>query len=258
MRFPSRTSIALTLAAAVLASACGDDDSGGNGPGDAAQVSLSVTTSATIGSPLNLDQTVTLGADEIIVTSAQVVLKEIEFERSEASSTCEDDVSGGSDDCEELEVGPILLDLPLDGGIAQEFAVVVDTGHFDELEFKVHKPEDGGDAADQAFLAANPDFQGVSIRVEGTWNGTPFTFESDLDVEQEFDLAPPLVIAQSASVNVTLKVNLGEWFVNATRDGLVDPATANTGGANEGLVKENIKVSFEAFEDDDHDGSDDD
>lgn len=256
MWFPTRTSMPLTLAAALLAAGC--SDSGGNGPNDAAQVSFSVTTSAAIGSPLSLDETVVLGADEIVITSAQVVLKEIEFERSEASSTCEDDVSGGSDDCEELEVGPILLDLPLGSGIDREFAVVVDTGHYDELEFEVHKPEDDGDAADQAFLAANPGFKDVSIRVEGTFNGTPFTYLSDLGVEQEFDLAPPLVVAESGSVNVTLKVNLGEWFVNGARDGLVDPATANKGGANEGLVKENIKVSFEAFEDNDRDGSHDD
>jgi hypothetical protein len=37
----------------------------------------------------------------------------------------------------------------------------------------------------------------------------------------------------------------------------VDPSTANHSGANEGLVKENIKTSLDAFEDEDHDGTDD-
>jgi hypothetical protein len=37
----------------------------------------------------------------------------------------------------------------------------------------------------------------------------------------------------------------------------VDPATGNKGGANESLVKENIKQSIEAFEDENHDGHDD-
>ena len=35
---------------------------------------------------------------------------------------------------------------------------------------------------------------------------------------------------------------------------LIDPATANQGGANKSLVDNNIKNSIKAFEDDDHDG----
>jgi hypothetical protein len=38
----------------------------------------------------------------------------------------------------------------------------------------------------------------------------------------------------------------------------VDPATANQGQPNENLVKDNIRRSFDAFEDDDHDGQRDD
>jgi hypothetical protein len=39
---------------------------------------------------------------------------------------------------------------------------------------------------------------------------------------------------------------------------LVDPNTANKGGQNESVVKENIKTSFKAFEDEDRDGDDSD
>jgi hypothetical protein len=45
------------------------------------------------------------------------------------------------------------------------------------------------------------------------------------------------------------------WF----RDdlgGLIDPATANKGFDNEGIVKDNIKNAMEAFEDPDEDGRD--
>jgi hypothetical protein len=38
----------------------------------------------------------------------------------------------------------------------------------------------------------------------------------------------------------------------------VDPASANEGGANENLVRDNIRASIDAFRDDDHDGHDDD
>ena len=81
------------------------------------------------------------------------------------------------------------------------------------------------------------------------------------DVEQELMLVPPLVItdtpdAPATTTNVTIRVDLAAWFVDA--DGaLIDPATANKGEPNEGLVEDNIDNSMEAFEDEDEDGEDD-
>lgn len=247
-----RINLAVTAACALAVAAC--SDSNGTGPDGRSQVSLSLATEPATAPGLSLDQTVTIGENTLVLTSAQLVLKEIEFERAESSANCADDLPDAEDDCEELEVGPVLVDLPLGAGVAQEFMVAVDTGHYDELELVIHKPEDGGDAADQAFLAAHPDFAGVSIRVTGTFNGTPFTYETDLDVEQEHDLVPPLVVAESGTANVTLMVDVSTWFLNEAKTALVDPATANVGGENEGIVKENIKQSVEAFEDDDSDG----
>ncbi len=37
-------------------------------------------------------------------------------------------------------------------------------------------------------MQANPDFLDKSIRVSGTFNGQQFTFESDLNVDQELAL----------------------------------------------------------------------
>ena len=242
---------ALIAAASLAVAACND---GGSGPDGRAQVSLSLTTEAAPAPGLSLDETVTLGENTIVIASAQLVLREIEFERAESSSDCADDLPDGDDDCEELEIGPVLVDLPLGTGVTRELTVAVDTGHYDELEFEIHKPEDDGDAADAAFLVAHPDFAGVSIRVTGTFNGTPFTYETDLDVEQEHDLVPALVVGESGTVNVTLMVDISTWFLDEAKTALVDPATANVGGENESIVKENIKQSVEAFEDDDSDG----
>jgi len=181
------------------------------------------------------------------------VLKEIELERVE---TEECDASVDNDDCEEFEVGPVLVDLPLNGGIETHVTVSAPPGSYDEIEFEIHKVSHD-DEEDADFRAQHPDMAGKSLRVAGTFNGESFTYESDLDVEQEHDLNPPLVIDESGSVNVTVKIDVSMWFVDGSGH-LVDPRTANTGGDNESLVKENIKQSVEAFEDDDHDGDDDD
>lgn len=46
------------------------------------------------------------------------------------------------------------------------------------------------------------------------------------------------------------------WFRDAN-GALIDPRSANKGGANENLVKSNIRTSIEGFEDDDRDGVED-
>lgn len=249
-----RTLIAIGLAAGLAA--CGD----GVGPGDDATVSLSFTTRAGgaaaapgFSASVMADPLVD-GTNTLVITKGEIVLREIELEH-EDSDGCDSPMD--DDGCEEFETGPILVDLPLDGSVETEVTIAPPVGTYDELEFEIHKISED-DADDAGFRADYPHMAGTSIRVEGTFNGTAFVYETDLDVEQEFDLAPPITITEtSGAVNVTVLLDLNQWF----RDGsgaLVDPATGNRGGVNESLIKENITQSVEAFEDDDHDGHDDD
>ena len=67
---------------------------------------------------------------------------------------------------------------------------------------------------------------------------------------------PPLVTTDAAAANRTLLVDLDRWFRTGAGV-LVDPATANVGLVNEGLVETNISATLHAFEDENHDGSDD-
>jgi len=68
---------------------------------------------------------------------------------------------------------------------------------------------------------------------------------------------PPATVQEGGLVNVTLRVDIGGSLLNAAKTALVDPASANTGQPNEGLVANNIQNSFDVFEDDDHDGLED-
>jgi hypothetical protein len=246
---------ALALAGAITACS---DSSGPASAGPAVQMSIATAPAVTPAPGMNMSiapVTYDDGTNTLVITQVEMVVKELELQRVEGSVTCAEDVSGEDDDCEEIELDAFLLDLPLSPGATQVISVPVDTGSYDEFEFKIHKPESGDD--DDAFLAAHPDFEGVSIRVHGTWNGAPFTYETDLDAEQEIDLVPPLVVTEAGATDFTLFIDLGTWF-RAGDNTLIDPSSANVGQANEGVVKENIKNSFEAFEDEDHDGSDDD
>jgi hypothetical protein len=250
------TLLAATALAAASMAACSDSGS----PSSGGQMNFNVATrSATAASPLALatagtPETFTDGSNTLIVDQVQLVLREIELKRIESTTACGE---SSGDNCEKLELGPILLDLPLGGagGAARTFSVAVDTGTYGEVEFEIHHPSDD-DATDVAFLQAHPDFAGVSVKVTGSFNGAPFSYLSDLNAEEELELSPPLVTTESTATDLTLMVDLDRWFRDAA-NGLVDPASANAGGANESLVEHNIQSTLHAFEDEDHDGTDD-
>jgi hypothetical protein len=261
-----RRPIGSVVAALLLLGATACSDSGSSG-----RVSLSLSSRAAAGtipaaptpgavaSPAVLmagDSTVIAsGNDTLIIRSMQVVLKKIELKPVETASC--DNVQGNGD-CEEFETGPALATFPLGSDNAATVAVVnAPAGQYDELEFEIHKA-DSTSSEDAAFLQANPDFKGISIKVTGTFSQSgarsDFVYTSDLDASQELTLNPPFDPA--ANSNVTIRLDVSTWFVNG--GALLDPASANTGGPNEGLVKDNIKQSIEAFRDDNHDGRDDD
>jgi hypothetical protein len=196
---------------------------------------------------------IALGNDTVIVRSAQLVVRKVELKRSDVA-TC--DAIEGNDDCEEFETGATLVSLPLGSAlITQQVSVAVPAGTFNALEFEIHKPSSSDDAA---FIAANPDFANISIRVTGTYSqsGTrsAFTFTSDVNQSEESSLVPPITVQEGQTLNVTLRVDISGWFLNGAKTALVDPASANKGQPNESVVASNIQNSFKAFEDDNHDG----
>ena len=62
-----------------------------------------------------------------------------------------------------------------------------------------------------------------------------------------------VVVITDGANNATIAVDIRSWFRNP--DGsVINPATANPGQPNAGVVSERIKVSLRAFEDDDKNG----
>lgn len=239
---------------AVLVAGCSDA-----GPSNLSQLGFSLATqvgapAAAVGASFAVNgtpETFTDGASTLVVTQVQVVLRKIELRRAGALTDC---VSGLSDDCEELELGPVLVDVPLGTpGAARNFSVQIAPGSYDRLDLEVHKPSSSEDAG---FVQANPAFDGVSVRVTGTYNGADFIYSGDMNTGIRFDLNPALVANETAATDLTLFVNLDQWFRDQAGM-LLDPVTANAGQPNESLVEQNITGSLDAFEDNNRDGRDD-
>lgn len=240
----------IAIGASLVFLACSDSN-GPNGGPHLSNVAVSfAATSPTSAAPLTAPGGAA-SAQALVLTSVGIVLREVELKRLEAADC---DIDPEPDGCEKFEAGPFLAQLPLDGTVEATFELAIDTGHYVQIEFDIHKVS-SGDAQDAAFIAQHPEFADLSIRVEGTFDGNPFVFTTDLDVEQELQLLPVLVIDENTTAtNVTVLVDLDAWF-RAADGSILDPETGNKGGQNESVIKENIKQSVEAFEDDDRDGS---
>lgn len=190
------------------------------------------------------------GSNTLIVTSAELAIERIRFKGEDNGSCPASDGEDENDDCENFTVGAQILALPLDGSVETIVAADVKEGTYNRIEFKIHKLNSSDD---EGVIADRPDFEDAAIRVAGTYNGNSFVYLWREDVEQKIRLEPPLVVnSDGASVNATLSVDVVSWF--AAGGVLVDPASANEGGSNKDLVKENIKDSFRGFRDHDHDG----
>ncbi len=239
---------------ALAANTCSDA-----GPSTTSQVSFNVATqaapAAVRGSALGVvstPETFTDGTNTLVISKVELVAREIELHRAGVTADCTPGVSG---DCEELELGPVLIDVPLGvAGAVRTFSVQIAPGSYDKLELKIHTPSSSDDAT---FVQQHPDLAGVSVRVTGTYNNGPeFTYTGNLEAEMEFEFNTPVTASETGATDLTLFVNLDGWF-RGTGNALVDPVTANPGQSNESLVEQNIQNSLHAFEDEDHDGRDD-
>lgn len=259
MRFHWLSTLPLAAAGAI---ACSESTS----PKGSAPVSLSFSAApsgATFSRSADLSVTSTSSADALVITRAQLVLARVELER--AGATCTSETPSGDDDgvdeeeCAELELGPTVVDLPVSGTVVNVNSALVPAGSYSAIEAKLRPILSGSDGgrASTAFLAAHPDLNGVSVVVTGTFNGTAFTYKGAVSAGIERQFSPPVTVATDKPLNVNVNVDLATWFRNSSGT-VVDPRTANAGGANAQLVADNIRRSFRAFRDDDHNGRDDD
>lgn len=215
--------------------------------------------------------------DTVIVRSADLVLRRIKLKQV-ATDACESDdaeteregdhhdpagdngaAERDHEGCEEIKVGPLLVSVPLGTtAVSALVDVTAPAGQYDRVQFKIHAPRLPHDSA---FIRVNPGFDGISVQVTGTFSHkgsrSDFTYMAAIEAEQEADLSPPITVDASQTASLTLRFDISSWFAGPDCVGLVDPATGNAGGANEGLIRKHIRSSIDAFEDEDRDGHDD-
>lgn len=228
LAIPAMIGAALTLSLV----GCGKDSMSSKGG------SLTLSVRAVSGS---LAKTASPQAQQVTITSAKVVLGEIEIENSSQDSM---DFKSNT---------PLVVNLDLTGATTNLGAVSIPFGTYEELEYEITKltPQD------TAVYNANPDLQGYSISIRGYVDGDTnavFTFKSAIEVEQEREFSPPLVVNESSPVVVLmLSIDTSMWFSDGAGT-FLDPRDPQ----NQQAIERNIRASINAYQDNDNDGDDDD
>jgi len=264
----SRIPVLAVLVAVGAVAAC--SRGGAMGPGAAQGTSFSVAATTTGSSGSTTTQSSSSGmtqsdsTDTLTLSKVQLVVRRIELSPVDTGAQADTVCSRGDDDgehpaqwtrvghCDEMKVGPVLVDVPLDGQVEKVFSAQLPVGTYDGVELQIHAPSHY-DPSDSAFLQANPEFDSVSVRAEGTFDGKPFTFTSRIEARQRNVLNPPVQVADSVPTNITFHLDLSKWFVGPGGT-LIDPSTATGDSQTGDLVRWNIMSSLQTFRDDNRNG----
>ena len=248
----------LFYTAAILSlAACSSDLTGTNKK--TVQISFTTNASSVAATGIRMSPDITVGAaGDLVLSKIQVVVDKIELNENDETSCVgeieehgDDDHAEAGEECEDVARDPVLVDIPVDAAAHTVLSVPLTPGTYRKLEAKLEPARD--DAT--AFNTANPNLVGKSIRVEGTFKGTPFVFTSAVRSGLEMEFDPPLVI-DATTTNATVSIDVAKWFLD--RDGnAIDPSSATPGSEALSRIEDNIRRSFHAFEDDDRSGEDD-
>lgn len=163
----------------------------------------------------------TLRIDELFVLVA-------EFELKRADVSCDDLAGEDDDDCEELELPPSFVEVPLDGPDATLVRQEVPPGTYRRIEFEVEDLEDDEDDDDAAAIAdlladviarfpewpRNASMVAIGVfQPSGGGDARPFTvyFEAELEIELEFD-TPLTIAADDPDRTIAVTVDPRLWF----------------------------------------------
>ena len=245
------------IAVILSLAACSSDLTGTNKKN--VQISFTTNASSVAATGIRMSPDITVGAaGDLVLSKIQVVVDKIELNENDETSCVgeieeqgDDDHAEAGEECEDVARDPVLVDIPVDAAAHTVLSVPLTAGTYRKLEAKLEPPR--ADAS--AFNTANPNLIGKSVRVEGTFKGTPFVFTSALRSGLEMEFDPPLVI-DATTTNATVSIDVAKWFLD--RDGnVIDPSSATPGSEALSQIEDNIRRSFHAFEDDDHSGEDD-
>lgn len=180
------------------------------------------------------DAATALTFDEVTLNVHELVLEREEGDGIDADSDSEADSDSDGPGNEKFVVSGTMITLPLDGTVITPLNHTVPAGHYEEIEMDIG-----------------------SVRLVGTADGEAFDVLVPVDLELEMEFDPAMEVLGDEVFNITISVDPIAWLDNG--DGTyIDPRDLATDGALLNQVRQRMAVSFDAFEDSDHDADSED
>jgi hypothetical protein len=171
------------------------------------------------------------GGHTIVLSSATMTASELELKGLSAGGSG----SSSSATASKFETGMVTVSIPVEGGTSREITSQIAAGTYDRFEMDIR-----------------------TLRVQGTYDGSPFDVTMQINDEMESRLVPALVVADgSASTAVRVALDLQSWF-RSEAGGLLDPRQAGSDSTIAATIRANVRSSFDAAEDHDRERADDD
>jgi hypothetical protein len=206
--------LGLITATAFGLAAC--DDQVGLDAGAQTSLSFAATGGNTLlGTPTPPQNPMTVDGHVIAVSRVELQLSELELEGEDSAEV-------------EMRGNQLMVALPADGSVVTAVTTTLIPGVYTELEMKVN-----------------------TVRIQGTADGESFDVTVTINEDLETDIRPPLEVTATSPANLTVAVQISNWFRH--EDGRAIDLINLTTSARARLVA-NIKASFDAFEDDDRSG----
>ena len=221
-----KTTLALALFVSLLFAGC--DSTSNTGGEDGLSLRMQMAQEVNVAASPNED--LTIAGTNGTLTFTQISLIVAEFELELADDSCDDQQQGeqANDDCEEFELPPSFVDLPLDQSAITIGTDQVPPGRYEEFEFEVEDLEDDEENSQditQLFNNIRADYpswpETASMLLVGTFTPTdgmpqPFTVYVEAEIEIEMEFNPPLLVEEDgSSQSITIEVNPENWFVQA-------------------------------------------
>ena len=187
---------------------CGDNGTGSEDQEIDGNVSLSIGTPATL---TNLSR-VTSSTQAITNSRVRLLMEEVKLKTPE-------------EDTADFKIGPLVVDLNLEGNVTEIGVGSIPAGSYNKFEFKVKKLDvDDVDTTDTQFT----DFLGteISVIIEGTYDSEAFTLPIEEEFKQEIEFLIPIdILSDTSLTNLTLLVNTNGLFIDPDSSEELDPRT---------------------------------
>lgn len=185
-------------------------------------------------------------SDTLSIDTVKIMMKNVEL--FSGSSGEEEE----QEDSEEVELGPFVINLNLNGSVNTIALANVPEGTYRGVKFEIHRLNRDEAPLDSEFIDSTCGEKGYSVIVKGTYFGNPFIYKSRKSFKQHVFFPNPIPVTNDGLINVTLTVDPYSWFIQ--NGAYIDPADPN----NYSLINDLIKSSFRnCFRDDDHNGDHD-